>query len=117
MGKVIRKPNVTMLDGKIDVSLVFLGVQEQVFAKHYEYPIHRRKIGLRHDVEVCRIPGRTFEQRNAHQLDYLLRRAKEQYRIRARELHPDTGGSHEEFVKLTRVWEYVERRFKRWGIE
>lgn len=117
----MQRLRVALPQGRIDASLVFLGVQEQVFSNCFKDRSIRRRYGIRDDIEWYNKKGSNggipFNVRNAHQMDYLFRRAREQYRIKARELHPDTGGSHEEFVKLTRVWEYVERRFKRWGIE
>lgn len=39
---------------------------------------------------------------------------KEAYRKRARETHPDAGGSQEEFVKVQAAYETI-KRFKGWG--
>lgn len=45
--------------------------------------------------------------RNRKASELLLRRARVEYRRRARSRHPDVGGSHDEFLRLARAYDKV----------
>lgn len=35
------------------------------------------------------------------------------YRTAARKLHPDTGGSHDQFIELQKMWDILERHLRK----
>jgi hypothetical protein len=57
----------------------------------------------------------TYWYRNEGKLEYLLKDARELFRARMKQIHPDIGGSNDETVQLNQAWTRIQKLFARHG--
>ncbi len=74
-----------------------------MFRQRFHTPKPPRNIPVRNALKIFQLNKKTFKAMSKKQLT-------KHYRRLARKVHPDTGGSHEEFVELNNAYESLLSR-------
>lgn len=76
---------------------------KQYMNNHRKFHFPKKKVDMDQVSEIFHESAETLQSLSKKELTKL-------YRKKAKELHPDIGGEHEEFVKLTEVYEQLLKR-------
>ncbi len=71
--------------------------------RDFRFPQKKREEALKEGSDLFGVTESQLKEMSGEELTRL-------YRKKARDLHPDTGGSQEDFVKLTEVYQALKSR-------